>query len=238
MHAVGGPTPLHASLIWEARASSAPHLPLPPPIFVASNAYLASCYARVILAFIRDWFSRPTSPRGEPVRIVELASGCGRLSFLILRELCAAWAAWPDAGPVVRAGADAPLAGRRAPFRVIVTDADARAVDAAAQNEAFARFIDAGLVDFAVWDAEMGGSLNLRLSGDVLERGFAAAPVVGIANYVMSALRTSVIHVQAGELSEAHAAVWSIAESDATTMPPPRELLNRMRVSWSQEKAE
>jgi hypothetical protein len=238
MHPVGGPTALHASCIWAARASPAPALPLAAPIFVASNAYLASSYARVILAFIRDWFSRPASARDEPVRVVELGAGCGRLSFLILRELCAAWAAWPDAGSIVRGGADAPFAGRRAPFRVIVTDADARAVDAAAQNEAFSRFVDAGLVDFAVWDAEVGGRVTLRLSGEVLDRGSAAAPVVGIANYVLSALRTSVVHAQAGELSEAHAAVWSIAESDATATPPPRELLHRMRVVWSQERAE
>ena len=46
------------------------------PNFVTSNAYLAHCYARNQLCFIRDWLLRhPGANREQPVYIVELGAG-------------------------------------------------------------------------------------------------------------------------------------------------------------------
>src|SRR3954468_17633866 len=55
------------------------------PHHVTCNPYLARAYARVILGFVRDW--RDRLDRSQPLYIVELGAGSGRLAFQLMRPL-------------------------------------------------------------------------------------------------------------------------------------------------------
>jgi hypothetical protein len=237
LFAVGQPVALRQSPLWLAMsaASSSPSSQNAPPL-VASNAFLAAAYARVILGFLRDWYARADAVSDEPVLIVDVRAGRGRLPFLILRELVDAAELWPDAGPPpTTPGA------QRIPFLFVVADPDVALVDAAESNEAFLRFSDAGLVSFAAWDAaDINSPLILRATKHTpareIKKGSLRNAIVGIGNYACSPLVADVLQCHDGIFKEAHAALFSTSETDAAAVTAeelPRQMLSRLRVEWS-----
>ena len=74
------------------------------PNFVTSNAFIGRAYASIVAGVLRDLFDAhggnhaPSNVRGnpsQPVYIVEVGAGHGRLAFLIVSALmdmrCEAW---------------------------------------------------------------------------------------------------------------------------------------------------
>jgi hypothetical protein len=63
-HVLDERKPLRDSILWRLQASFYDRINIRcwsdaiVPNFVTSNAFIANCYARNILAFVRDWFLR------------------------------------------------------------------------------------------------------------------------------------------------------------------------------------
>ena len=199
------------------------------PFFVTSNAFVASCYARVIMGFLRDWLA--TCPPGgatapaSRLHVLELGAGHGRLSFLVLRELLDLWA--------LERGEGAPP-----PVRFVVTDVAPWGPAFWGAHESLARFVAAGLLDFAVFDAAAGGPLRLAVSGEELAPGSLRAPVVALANYVFDTLRADHFRCVDGALQQAHAALFSSDPEDAPAAPgePLRpSAIPRLSAKWTYE---
>ena len=69
------------------------------PTFISNSSYIADVrifapdfhflqsYANVILKFLDDWYRNPAADRSEPVYILEVGAGQGRLAYLILKKL-------------------------------------------------------------------------------------------------------------------------------------------------------
>lgn len=190
------------------------------PNFVTSNAFLAACYAKVLLAFMRDWFARPDARKDAPVHIFEIGAGHGRLSFLALRELLDARDEWPKMAP-----------GVPAPFVWVITDFTEANVSFCANHERLRPFIEAGLADTAVFNAEVDDSLTLRHSGRRITPGSLPAPSAAIANYIFDTLRQDAFRVVEGQLQEALAAVYTDHPEDAADPSHP-DVIRRMRVAW------
>lgn len=60
------------------------------PNFITSNSFIANCYAKVLLGYISDCMQETSSCRldvNEPLYIVELGAGSGKLSYLLLKAL-------------------------------------------------------------------------------------------------------------------------------------------------------
>src|SRR5690606_13362654 len=57
------------------------------PYYVTSNPYLAHCYANVSVRLIQDWAKKYPESQNHPFYIMELGTGCGRLSFYILKQI-------------------------------------------------------------------------------------------------------------------------------------------------------
>ena len=68
------------------------------PNFVTANAVIAAAYARVVLAYLRDFFAAPGADRSQPVYVLDVGAGHGKFAFLLLRELMEAHESWPDLG--------------------------------------------------------------------------------------------------------------------------------------------
>lgn len=204
------------------------------PFFVTSNAFIASCYARIIMGYLRDWLATAPAgfrcggaplPAASRLHVVELGAGHGRLSFLVLRELLDLWA--------LERGGATPL-----PVRFVVTDVAPWGPSFWSTHESTARFVAAGLLDFAVFDAAGGGALKLAVSGEEIAPGSLHAPVVALANYVFDTLRADNFRCVDGALQQAHAALFSSDPEDAPAEPnglPPAAAIPRLSAKWTYE---
>jgi tetratricopeptide (TPR) repeat protein len=163
------------------------------PHHVTSNVVLATAYARVVLAFLRDTGGR------EPLYVVELGAGSGRFAFLLLRALEAMQ--------------------RRAPVRYVMTDIANATIDFWRRHEAFAPFLRTGRLDLARFDAERDRGLRLEAERRTIAPGAPAARIVVIANYVFGGLRQDAFAVGAGGMREYLVAARSRRNGSAADLP-------------------
>lgn len=120
------------------------------PHFITSNAFIGHSYAKVLLGFLRDCMS-PQNPMAldtdEPLYIVELGAGSGKFShFMIqslieMKELCAF--------PFHR-------------IKYIMTDFTEQNFNFWTTHPALKQHVEAGLIDFAIFDATSDQSLHLH----------------------------------------------------------------------------
>ena len=245
-HTVRPSCPLHSSVLWDLQAqwhaqqSEKYWTESSVPIFVTSNAYVASSYARLILSFLHDFYSSKASDESsEPVTILELGAGHGRLSFLVLRELWSLEDQWPEV-PRTQQFKCVGAKGRRVPFQFVMTDVIEPCLDFWARHESLAPFVEAGVLEFGVLNAESrdGWKTELRPTGRKLSPGSLGAPVVVIANYLFNTLRQDLLRVTDGALQRADITLMSshpqdFARNNGTEAPLDHNFLSRMRVEWS-----
>lgn len=146
------------------------------PHGITGNPRIAGTYARLIREFLRQ------VPRTADLHILEFGGGSGRFAYLLVRAL-------REVTP-----------GRR--FTYVLTDFSAERVAGWAAHPSFRPFIDDGLIDFAVLDADRPGPIELVASGRTIAAGGLTGPVVGIANYVFDTLRHESYAIRGGELYE------------------------------------
>lgn len=155
------------------------------PHYVTSHPYLARAYGRLAVGFLRDW--RDALDPREPVYCIELGAGAGRLGFHFLRQTLAVLEL-----PAFR--------GLR--LRYVMTDFSPGQLDELAGQPAFRPWIEDGVLDFALFDAEAPADLRLLHSGAVLSPGALRNPALVIANYVFDSIPQDVFLIENGELAE------------------------------------
>lgn len=160
------------------------------PFLASTHAGTARDYATLIAAWMHD--HRDALDPSAPLYIVELGTGSGRLAYLLARALIRARPVMPRAAPK-------PC--------VVATDISEDNLRWVEDHPSMAPLIDAGFVDFAMFDAEAPGPIALWRSGAVLEPGALRNPVVVIASYVLDTLRCDAFRVQDGVLTEVFAAL-------------------------------
>lgn len=222
------------------------------PNFVTTNTVIAAAYARVVIGFLRDWFATSGADKSQPLYLIEVGSGHGKFVFLLLRELMEMHELWPDLGfeevmddvgyasswrPCEK-GVDSfgvsivseTLSGnptrrrrKRAPFRIVITDFFDGSSSFWESHESFKAYFDAGVLDFAILDAECtmtmksdggsneGSGLKIYLNRAKAELSSATVrnPIVCICNYVFDTLRQASFKVVDGKLFEGRASIYS-----------------------------
>jgi Fe-S-cluster containining protein len=156
------------------------------PSSVSTNAGLAASYAHLIASFFRDCHANGPLDPTQPLYILELGSGSGRLAYLLARALERLRTAMPVEVPV----------------RVVATDFTDANLDWIEAHEAMQPLLDAGLVDLARYDTEAPAALELRRSGACLDPGAVGNPLVVVANYVFDSVPTDAFQVRDGTLYE------------------------------------
>lgn len=156
------------------------------PQYITSNPMIASAYAEMIFGFLQDRANKEHC--SEPVYIVELGAGAGRLAYHVLHELCQ-----------LRDYAATTLP----PFRYIMTDLAMSNVMAWTEHPALQPYIFEGLLDFARFDAVHDTELNLVGSGTTISEGDLKQPLILIANYFFDSIPQELIYVEKGQLYEA-----------------------------------
>ena len=175
------------------------------PNFVTSNSFIARAYAKVLAGAL--WDAARAAPcgtlRGQPVHILEVGSGHGKLAYLIVDALLGLQPFLPPLGSSSGAAAPAAAAGAAPaplPFRYIVTDPLPGNLAAIRAHPRMAKLAALGALDFAVFDAlgsAQGVTLQLEASGAALQAPLAH-PLLVVANYVLDSLPTDAFHISPG----------------------------------------
>ncbi|WP_166246249.1 SAM-dependent methyltransferase [Paenibacillus turpanensis] len=156
------------------------------PQYITSNPMIATAYAEMIFAFLQDRANKECS--SEPVYIVELGAGAGRLAYHVLHELSQL---------IQYAGILLP------PFRYIMTDLAMSNIEAWQEHPALQSFIAQGLLDVAQFDAVHDTVINLIGSGVTISEGELTQPLVIVANYFFDSIPQELIYVGDGQMYEA-----------------------------------
>jgi SAM-dependent methyltransferase len=212
-------TPLSQSLLWQLQRryfeqqgiqawqeSVVPH-------FITSNTYTANAYARVVLAYLKDW-QRLESANGRHY-ILELGAGSGRFAyhflkkFLHLRQFTAV---------------------AEVPFTYVMSDFSRQNVAFWQEHAALRPYVAQGFLDFAHFDAERETAVSLSHSGVTLAPGKLAAPLVVVANYFFDSIPQDAFRVENGRLYES---VVTLSAPQGEIKNDDPALLNHLEISYS-----
>ncbi len=181
------------------------------PSAITSNPIIASAYAEVIVAFLRDCDAAGHLDRSRRVHVLELGSGSGRLAYGIIRRL--------------RQLLAATKALRDQPVTFVLTDFEEAKLEQLAAHPRLQEPMASGWLDFAVVDAADPGEVRTWRSKELV----ADAPLVVVANYVFDSLPADVYAIRGGVVHEVGLTITADApelERDDSTA------LSRMRLSW------
>lgn len=187
------------------------------PQYITSNPMIATAYAEMIFGFLQDRANKGYG--SEPVTIVELGAGAGRLAYHVLHELCR-----------LRDYAGIALPA----FRYVMTDLAMSNVRAWMEHPALQAFMTEGVLDFAQFDAIHDSSLNLLLSDVMIRPGDLQQPVVIVANYFFDSIPQELLYIDDGQICAVDVHVEYPEHHD---LMKPSELLDQIVLSYEHRQA-
>jgi len=187
------------------------------PQYITSNPMIGTAYAEMIFGFLQDRAGK--GHISEPVTILELGAGAGRLAFHVLHQLCE-----------MRDYAGIPLP----PFRYVMTDLPIKNVTSWEQHPALQSYIKQGILDFARFDAVNDTELNLTVSGTTIRQGDLKQPLLIIANYFFDGIPQELIYVGEGHIFDCDVIVETPDTSEKLTAS---EALQQMKLEYEYRRA-
>jgi len=156
------------------------------PNFITSSVYMAETYAECIMAFLTDHLDQLDF--SEPVYILELATGTGRFSFHLLRELTRKLPNFKRFSQLQ--------------IRYVMSDFTDRNPEFWEANERLQPYAELGVLDFAVFNPLEEQSFTLRNSGETVDCSQLKNPLIAIANYFFDSTPMDVFLVRDQKLHE------------------------------------
>lgn len=187
------------------------------PQYITSNPMIANAYAEMIFGFLQDRAGRGDTT--DPVIILELGAGVGRLAFHILHKLCEL---------KEYAGIGLP------PFRYVMTDLASKNVVGWQNHPALESFIQQGILDFARFDAVHDTELNLVESHTTIRPGDLKQPLLIVANYFFDSIPQELIYVGDGKIYECDVLIEFPENSELLS---PSEALEQMTMNYEHRRA-
>jgi tetratricopeptide (TPR) repeat protein len=159
------------------------------PTYITSNTFTANAYGKVVLGFLRDWYSvaRNSLDMSQPVYIVELGSGSGHFSYHFLKKFLDFFTR---------------SALKEIPIKYIMTEISEELVTFWQNHPSLQPFVEQGFLDFAIFDVEQPHEFTLRHSGAVLSSATIKNPLVLVANYLFDFISQDCFTLQRGQLHE------------------------------------
>lgn len=170
------------------------------PSHITNHPAIAASYARIVRSIGGD----------DPVVVVDLGAGSGEFGFRFLK-------AWTGAY------------GER-PVLYIMSDAEPAIVAALRGQPALRPFVERGLLDFAVFDAERDTALALEVRGRRLDAAAPAGRMVVVCNYVFDSLPEDAYLVREGAILERRVTTCA---TDAPGVPS----LEHLELYFAEERA-
>lgn len=157
------------------------------PLQITSNKYLATLYTKLIIAQINDFCASNDNSANEPFYILEIGAGHGKFSFYLLKTLAKHLKTF-----------DLPMNS----IKYVITDISQKNVDSCRNHPAMREFVDAGVLDFAIFNAVDDKEINLQVSKERLAKGTLSKPLFTICNYIFDTLPHDAFQVQDNKLYE------------------------------------
>lgn len=174
------------------------------PQYITSNPLMSVAYAEMIFGFLQD--RARLGYTSEPVTIVELGAGSGRLAFHVLKELSELM---EFAGMVLP------------PYRYVMSDLALENISYWQQHRSLIPFVEQGVLDFAKFDAVQDTELELVQSGVIIRPGDLQQPLLIVANYFFDSIPQELIYVEDGKIFECRVSLQfpdGVADLGATEM--------------------
>ena len=209
-HIIAGDQRLSCSMIWEIqrqyflRSGMRAWQDDVVPHYISSNPVMARAYSQVVLGYLRDCFAAATDAdfqcdRSQPFYIVELGAGSGRLAHHFLHQFHTLLARSPFAD---------------LSFKYVLTDFVPQILDFWQKHARFKPWVEAGLLDFALFDVMAQRPLTLTTTNQTLTPDQLTNPLILIANYFFDSIPQDSFVL---EDSQVHANLLSIY----STQPEP-----------------
>ncbi|OPA73392.1 hypothetical protein BVG16_29110 [Paenibacillus selenitireducens] len=187
------------------------------PQYITSNPMIAVAYAEMIFGFLQD--RARLGYITEPITILELGAGSGRLAFHVLKELCEL----------------RDFAGMEIPsFRYIMSDLPVKNIAYWQQHASLLPFVEQGILDFALFDAVHDTELHLTQSKDMIRPSDLQQPLLVIANYFFDSIPQELIYVGEGNIYECQVSFQFPEEVDANH---PSDVLQNMIPAYHYHRA-
>lgn len=171
------------------------------PLYVTSNPCMAKAYAQVVLGFWRDLKAQGKAV-SQPLYIIELGAGAGRFAYHFLQQFFPAFDAIRDPGDKVC---------------YVMTEFSTNTVSQWRQRlrSKLHPYVVQGRLDFAVFDGETDGQLELQHQQICLTSNSLELPPVVIANSVFDGLRQDLFFLDKDQLYEG----WVQFETNEKNIP-------------------
>lgn len=153
------------------------------PHYITNNPVIAAAYADLVAGHLQDLARAGQLDTEQPVHLVEMGGGAGRLAFLILRRLDSLREVLP------------------VKVRYVLTDFTRTNLAHWREHPSFAPYLADGRLDLARFDVENDNVLELENSGERLEG--LGNPVFFLANYLFDTLTQDCFSMRGGVLHEA-----------------------------------
>ncbi len=170
------------------------------PSSISSNPVMARAYSQILFGYLRDCVAAAATGRSvldetEPIYIVELGAGSGRLAHHFLHTFYPRYL-------------ESPFAKR--PIKYVMTDFVPQTVASWQENSLppcrsggrFQPWIDANVLDFALFDVQDCRPLTLVHSGETLDPNRVRNPIILIANYFFDSIPQDSFVIEDGQLCQ------------------------------------
>ena len=169
------------------------------PHYISSNPYMAHSYAQVVLGYLRDCLAGFEDNDFEfdpeqPIYIVELGAGAGRLAHHFLHQFFDLLQQTPFADLQIK---------------FVMTDFVPEIIEFWQKHERFAPWVEAGILDFALFDVMDLRPFTLINSNITLNPTDAHNPIILLTNYFFDSIPQDCFAIEDGELCENLLTVYS-----------------------------
>ncbi len=177
--------PLSNSLIWDIQRTYFESAGMQAwqddvvPHTISCNPFMARAYANLIKAYLHDMAGQ-IDPE-EPIYIVELGAGSGRLTHHLIHKLGI-------------------FGDEAVQFKFVLTDFADSIIENWRSNPQLTQLVEYGVLDFAKFDVMNMGPLQLINSGETLSPDSTKNPVILLANYFFDSIPQDSFVIKNGEL--------------------------------------
>jgi len=152
----------------------------------SSNSFIAHSKSRLAATFLEEHNPKTNTAAKKTRYILEIGSGSGRFAYNFLQHFY---------GPE---GTD-PLVENTV---YIMSDIAEANINFWRDHKQFRPFVEAGVLDFAHFDAVHDDALTLAISGEKITENTVETPLVTIANYIIDSIPSDLFAASDGQLYE------------------------------------
>jgi len=163
------------------------------PHYISSSPFMARAYSQIVLGYLRDIKMGDIDPN-QPLYIIELGAGSGRLGYHFLHQFHSLLS-------------ETSLAAL--PIKYIMTDFVPETLEFWQKHDHFKPWVESGLLDFALFDAQSPQPLELVHANQTLTLEALQNPFILIANYFFDSIPQDSFTIEDGQLCENLLTVYS-----------------------------